>query len=98
MLAGGTFTIVVVTNNNPLDTSVTVGGGDLRNTTVRTVELVQNFVGFSVLSVDRTDEAVFCMDMSVNIAPLLQNEYSYERYFRDVLGISTKAHQQRCGQ
>lgn len=34
MLAGGTFTIIVIANDNPLDPGITIGSGDLRNTTI----------------------------------------------------------------
>ena len=55
MLARGTFTVVVVTDNNPLDTVVTVVSSNLRNTAKFTGELVLDLVRLAVFSVDCTN-------------------------------------------
>lgn len=60
MLTGGTFTVVVVTYNNPLDASRAVGSSNLWDTTPGSIELVLDLVGFTVLSVNGTDQAVLC--------------------------------------
>lgn len=61
VLAGGTFTVVVVTNDDPLDAAVTVVGTSLGNTAVFASNLVLDLVGLTVLNVDSTDQAVFCV-------------------------------------
>lgn len=54
----GTFTIVVVTNGNPLDAVVAVVGSSLGDTVVSTSHKVLDLVGLTVLSVNGTDQAV----------------------------------------
>ena len=60
VFTGGTFTVVVVTDDDPLDTLVTVFGSNLGNTTPLAGELVLDLVGLAVLSVDGADQAVLC--------------------------------------
>lgn len=59
VLTGGTFTVVVVTDDDPFDALVTVLRGDLRDTSVFAGELVLDLVRLAVLLVDSTDETVF---------------------------------------
>lgn len=59
VFARGTLAVIVVTNDNPLDASIAVRRSNLGNAAQWTSELVQNFVGLAVLSVDGTDKAVF---------------------------------------
>lgn len=58
MLTGRTFTVVVVTDDDPLDAGVAVFSSDLRNTTPGSINLALDLVGLAVLSVDSTDEAI----------------------------------------
>ena len=58
VLTRGTFTVVVVTNDDPLDAPVAVVGSSLRNTAEFASELVLDLVGFTVLRVDGTNQAV----------------------------------------
>ena len=59
MLTRGTFTIVVVTNDNPLDTVIAVVGCDSGNASPFARYVVLDVVGFAVCSVDGTNQAVF---------------------------------------
>ena len=59
MFTRGTFTIVVITNDDPLDAVVAVVGSSLRDTIVFTSDQVLDLIGLTVLSVDGTDQAVF---------------------------------------
>ena len=54
-----TFTVVVVSDDNPFDTLVTVLSSDLRNSTVFTGVLILDLVDLAVLSVDSTNETIF---------------------------------------
>lgn len=71
MFTGRTLAVVVVTYDDPFDTVVTVVGSGLGNTTILARNLVLDFVGFAVLSVDGTDEAVLgdVLQMSTVLQP-----------------------------
>lgn len=60
VLTGGAFTVVGITDDDPLDTLVAVLGGNLGNSCPLTSELVLDLVSLAVLSVDGTDKAVLC--------------------------------------
>ena len=62
----GTFTIVVVTNDDPLDAVVAVVGTSLRDTVVFTSNQVLDLVGLAVLNVDGTDQAVLWDEVRYN--------------------------------
>lgn len=63
VLTRRTFTVVVVTNDNPFDTLFTIGGCDLGNTIKFTSELVLDFVRGVVFCVDSTDQTVLCTEI-----------------------------------
>lgn len=63
VLTRRTLTVVVVSDDDPLDAGLTVGSTDLGNTTPRSVKLVLDLVGLTVLRVDGTDQAVLWNDM-----------------------------------
>jgi hypothetical protein len=58
VLSGRTFTVVLVTNNDPWDAGVSVRGGDSGDGTERTILLVQDLVGLARVGVDGTDQTV----------------------------------------
>lgn len=58
VLTGRTFTVVVVTNDDPLDALVAIFGSDGGDTRPFTSELVLDLVGFTVGAVDGSDKAV----------------------------------------
>ena len=58
MLTGGTFTVVVVTNDDPLDTLVTIGRSSLRDSSPFASDLVLDLVRLAILNVYGTDQAV----------------------------------------
>ncbi|KAH3664269.1 hypothetical protein OGAPHI_004621 [Ogataea philodendri] len=58
MLSGGSLTKVLTTNNNPLDTVVSVVGSGFWHTMVLTSVVVLHSVGLAVLSVDSTNHVV----------------------------------------
>lgn len=63
VLTRGTLTVVVVTNNDPLDTLVTVFSRDSGNTCPFLGDLVLDLVSFTVSLVDGTDQAVlYCIE------------------------------------
>ena len=59
VLTGGTFAVVVVTDNNPLDVMVAIVGSNFRDGAPFTSDLVLDFVSLPVLGIDGTDQAVF---------------------------------------
>ena len=60
VLSGRTFTVVMVTNDNPFDSLLPVVGGSLGDTAPFACDLVLDLVGLPVLDVDGTNEAVLC--------------------------------------
>ena len=58
VLTGRTFAVVVVTDDNPLDTLVAVIPCGLRNSSPFTGDLVLDLVRLAVLNVDGTNQAV----------------------------------------
>ena len=58
VLTRGTFTVVVVADDNPLDATVTVVRSGSRNSAEFTSDLVLDFVSLAVLRVDGTNQAV----------------------------------------
>jgi hypothetical protein len=58
VLTRRSLTVVVVTDDDPLDSFVAVGSSNFGDRTVSSIELIQDVVGLAVLSVDGTDEAV----------------------------------------
>ena len=48
VLTGGTFTVVVVTNDNPLDTLVTIGRSSLRDSSPFASDLVLDLVRLAI--------------------------------------------------
>lgn len=58
VLSGRAFTVVLVTDNHPRDTSVSVGGTDGRDSAERAIHLVQNLVGLATVGVNGTNQAV----------------------------------------
>jgi hypothetical protein len=60
VLTGRAFTVVMVTDDNPLNSLLPVGGGSLRHTTPFACDLVLDLVCLAVLTVDSTNEAVLC--------------------------------------
>ena len=58
VLTRGTFTVVVVTNNDPLDAAVTVVSSSSRDASVFAGNLVLDLVSFTVFNVDRTNKTV----------------------------------------
>ena len=75
MLAAAAFAIVLVTNDNPTDTAITVGLGNLRHLAELAGVQVLNVVGLAVLSVDGTDEHVVADVLQV--ATVLQPRSSH---------------------
>ena len=71
VLTRGTFTVVAVTDDNPLDALGLVLRSDLRDTAELARELVLDLVSLAVLSVNRTDEAVLrdVLKMSTVLEP-----------------------------
>lgn len=59
MFSGRTFTIVLVTDNDPWDISVSVVRGNSGDRTKLASLLVENLVGLTVVRVDSTDQTVF---------------------------------------
>lgn len=59
MFSGRAFTIVLVTDNDPRDISVSVVRGNSGDSTVLASLLVENLVGLAIVSVDGTDQTVF---------------------------------------
>lgn len=59
MFSGRTFTIVLVTDNDPWDISVSVVRGNSGDRTKLASLLVENLVGLTVIRVDSTDQTVF---------------------------------------
>ena len=59
VFTGGTFTVVVVTDDNPLDTVVAVVSSGLGDTSELASDLVLDLVSLAVLSVDGTNQTVF---------------------------------------
>jgi hypothetical protein len=64
VLTRGTFTVVVVTDNDPLDATVTVVRSGLRNSAVLAGNLVLDLVRLVVLNVDGTNQAVLYKTVS----------------------------------
>lgn len=62
VLTRGALTVVVVADDDPLDTAVTVVSADLRDASVLAGKLVLDLVGLAVLDVNGTDQAVLCCD------------------------------------
>ena len=58
VLAGRTFTVVVVTDDNPFNAMVTVVGSSGGYRAVFTGDLVLDFVGLTIFLVDSTNQAV----------------------------------------
>ncbi len=71
VLTRGTFTVVVVTDDDPLDAVIAVVGSSSRNTAVLAGELVLDLVGLAVLSVDGANQAVLgdVLEMSTVLEP-----------------------------
>jgi hypothetical protein len=65
VFAGGALTVVVVTDDNPLNTVVTVPCSSSRNSAVLASLLVLDFVRLAVLRVDSTDQTVLYMTISL---------------------------------
>lgn len=63
VLTGRTFTIVMVTDDDPLNSLLAVVGGSLRHTTPFACDLVLDLVCLAVLAVDGTNKAVLCTDV-----------------------------------
>lgn len=59
MFSGRTFTIVLVTDNDPWDISVSVVRGNSGDRAKLASLLVENLVGLTVIRVDSTDQTVF---------------------------------------
>lgn len=96
MFTGRTLAIVVVTYDDPFDTVVTVVGSGLGNTTILARNLVLDFVGFAVLSVDGTDEAVLgdVLQMSTVLQPGATSGNVISRTF--ALGLDQDRKVGRC--
>ena len=64
VLTGRALSVVVVTNDDPLDAPVTVVGSGLGHSSVLASDLVLDLVRLAVLSVDSTNQAVLCKPVS----------------------------------
>ena len=71
VLTRGTFTVVVVTNDDPLDTLVTIIRSSLRDSSPFSGDLVLNLVRLAVLNVDGTNQAVLrdVLEMTTILEP-----------------------------
>ena len=87
VLTGGTFAVVVVTDDDPLDALVAVFSSDLGNSAVFAGVLVLDLVGLTILGVDGTNEAVLCRGNV--LATEYTNRNRRQRRTRDVLEMST---------
>ena len=67
VLTRRTLSVVVVTDDNPLDVAVTVVRSSLGHTTNLASELVGDLVGLTILRVDGTNQAVLCKRVSYEI-------------------------------
>lgn len=97
VFAGRALAIVVITDDDPLDALFSVFGGDLRNTSPFTSDLVLDFVCLTVLRIDSTNETIF-FDWVSRYSKSSQNESTHEKCSQDVHGILTTGHRPRCGQ
>ena len=84
VLTRRTLTVVVVTDDDPLDAVVTVVGGGLGNSAELACDLVLDLVSLAVLGVDGTDQAVFYTEVNG-----LPNEIRIVVRTGDVLEVAT---------